>query len=1006
MKKRLIFPHTKVILLLVGLSSVWIPLKAQTPAVADTAIAWQLYRDVFPLLKQRKLKEALPDLYRACTIFEREKDIAGIIQCHYPMARYFDSTRETDSSVYHYTRIFDAYDVDITADRPVNQFAASCNMLGYFAGVLGQDEGMALCYQETALKIFETKGGPQGCFQAGRTHGFISTIYESRGEYDKQLYHLQLYLTYVRDSKGPVNRTTGMAYNNMGTHHLVMRDYPKAEEYFLQGLEAMGADPMQNRFEKGILLGNLSQSAIFKKEYRQALSYSLEALDHVLAVVGRLHRQSAYMFNHVGEAYYHLGKYDSAYVYFSEALKTTDSTRLAETERGLSELFSGCIEVVRGEVPRAEEHFERFEKNYGVTNHPFLKYSYLKLIQAQCLREQGYHERSLEAAQRVISLHSEDFSSASVFDNPDPQTSQLRIEALQGLREKGRTAWRFYKKNKDSKWLELSWKTMSCAALFLDSLRSSFQGKSRLSLMEDMRSVYEGGIQSALELWKLTGETKYKESTWLFSEQSRASSLLEAFRRSGARSLAHVPDSVIRKEQRLQDLIGMAQKKRESLFLDGGLDSTAFAKASDNLLHLMEREDSLTARLQSDFPDYFKLRYQPDYSSLNSCQQALKSEGQTLLEYFVGDSNMYVFRIDSLSAQVFDLANSDAIGDSLSRFLSLLRKPSHPRPLKKVSRFLAAALIHPIFPEGQFPAKLLLIPDGCLGLLPFAALDLAPNKMEESEYLLEHSAISYGWSGSLAGRSALNVRRASANFLGVAPHFSGEGGLVPLEFNQQEVSEAARLFEGITWLGKNACKSRFKRKSEKFQVLHLSSHARANDSLPALSGIYFSDSCLDQGGQVLSLAEVYALNLNADLTVLSACETGYGKWVSGEGVLSLARGFAWAGSRSVLTSLWQVNHSSTHMILQDFYTHIDQGLAIDEALRQAQIAYLKDINRASSELHPFYWAALVSMGDVQPLKGLGQNAGFGIWWLLFAVGLIGLGIWVLSRRGKKAREFG
>jgi CHAT domain-containing protein len=138
--------------------------------------------------------------------------------------------------------------------------------------------------------------------------------------------------------------------------------------------------------------------------------------------------------------------------------------------------------------------------------------------------------------------------------------------------------------------------------------------------------------------------------------------------------------------------------------------------------------------------------------------------------------------------------------------------------------------------------------------------------------------------------------------------------------------------------------------------------------------------------------EILAQSFPADLVVLSACETGLGKVVRGEGLMSLARAFSYAGARSLVTSLWNINDQSGQQLMAEFYKHLNEGLPKDEALRQAKLSYLANAPD-NARAHPRYWAAFIPTGNMEPLKNNWP------WqWGVAAIALLGFGFYFLRQR--------
>ncbi len=192
------------------------------------------------------------------------------------------------------------------------------------------------------------------------------------------------------------------------------------------------------------------------------------------------------------------------------------------------------------------------------------------------------------------------------------------------------------------------------------------------------------------------------------------------------------------------------------------------------------------------------------------------------------------------------------------------------------------------------------------------------------------------------------------------------GSLIPLQWAEKELSEISSIIPGEMYYQEDATESTFKQKVSEAGIIHLATHAIIDDDSPMHSKLVFTpDSSSDEDG-FLNTYELYNMNLKANLVVLSACNTGYGKLVRGEGVMSLARGFTYAGCPSIVMSLWPVDDKSTYTLMKDFYLGITEGLKKDEALRQAKLNYIKNAKEPLAS--PFYWAGFTSLGNTEAIE--------------------------------------
>jgi CHAT domain-containing protein len=207
-----------------------------------------------------------------------------------------------------------------------------------------------------------------------------------------------------------------------------------------------------------------------------------------------------------------------------------------------------------------------------------------------------------------------------------------------------------------------------------------------------------------------------------------------------------------------------------------------------------------------------------------------------------------------------------------------------------------------------------------------------------------------------------------------------------LKYNQEEAKTIRKIFKGKLFSG--ATSDDFKSSCSDCQIVHIASHAKASTGIQDESWILFNSKSDSIDEEKLQLHEIYNLDLNSELLVLSACETASGKMVKGEGILSFARSFSFAGTKSILTSLWRVDDEATKEIMTIFYKNLRLGQSKDFALQKAKIHYLKSARKNA----PNYWAAFVAVGDMTPISPSPAPL---IFWIVFPLAII---IWYVIRK--------
>ncbi|MEO1438218.1 MAG: CHAT domain-containing protein, partial [Bacteroidota bacterium] len=242
--------------------------------------------------------------------------------------------------------------------------------------------------------------------------------------------------------------------------------------------------------------------------------------------------------------------------------------------------------------------------------------------------------------------------------------------------------------------------------------------------------------------------------------------------------------------------------------------------------------------------------------------------------------------------------------------------------------------------------------------------------------------------------SQQNERPAGGKLLAIAPSFDPVKDLLnPLPFSQEEVEAILENWPGKALVGNTASSTKFLSLAGNYPIIHLATHAQApqNDQAGFLAFSY------QDGPGRLFLKDLYNHELPCDMMVLSACETGIGTYQRGEGLLSLGRGLTYAGARSIITSYWKVDDAKTANLMELFYGHLRAGLSKDAALRTAKLDYLD--RQRNLDAHPFYWAAFVSIGNMDPIAPAQES------WLLqwLAISLIPIGFFVFFLyRGARA----
>lgn len=595
---------------------------------------------------------------------------------------------------------------------------------------------------------------------------------------------------------------------------------------------------------------------------------------------------------------------------------------------------------------------------------------------AHMLASMGRDREALERAQEAIGLFMPSFRPVDIYANPastDSASSQrLLLDALL-------LKFRILKEDSTSMVARVSADAVIDLSLqAIERLRTGAEAEgSKLFWSDHVRGFIEDALDHCQRRF-VPGDTAMIARVLTLMEAGRNALLAEALRSLDARELTGLPDSVARAEgelkQRIADLrryIALEQKKCERMDADKvGLWKKAVAGGEADLTRLV-------ARIARSYPAYHELRYAASRIDPAGVQRRLGTD-RSLLCMYLGREALYLFLIDDRGARfVRDervaeiVAAAGALRDQLRD-----RAPSMADPQGAYDAFIAnAAFLHEaVF--GQFtPAPhthLAILPDGAFHYLPFDALLVERPQATERDYgslhyvIKDHAVQVITMIGPWLRQRGSNTTHG-LNYLGVAPSYdSGDGrGLLPLRSTAGEVSAAHGLLGGETFMGDDANEGGFKQRASDAAVLHLAMHTVMDEARPNETALAFGRADGTDDGS-LHMHELYGMDLNAQLAMLSACSTGDGPMLRGEGIASMARAFAYTGCPAIVMNLWSCDDGTSSAIITSFCEGVKNGDALDDALREAKLQYLSTADPSRS--HPFYWSTLALLGDERPIE--------------------------------------
>ena len=433
-----------------------------------------------------------------------------------------------------------------------------------------------------------------------------------------------------------------------------------------------------------------------------------------------------------------------------------------------------------------------------------------------------------------------------------------------------------------------------------------------------------------------------------FNEKNKALLLTESILKN--KVTERIPKVLSERDLSFRKEILLLEEKHETA------ESQSKTKILTQIVQLKKDYQQFMDSLQVHFPQYNTNQQKKAVVSLEEVQQVLKKD--MVVVSYVWDTTdpfldiSFAISITKTAMAIYPIAASTANNEMLEAFGMAISRPLETKTDFNSFVSLSHALYLKLFPSEVLrdllkKKRLVIIPDGDLHMIPFEALI---TKADQAHYLIEDSELSYTYSMSFLIHNRQNKRNANSTFIGFSPNSFPYTDLAPLSKTASEVATVVAIIDGDVRAGSEATKASFLSESADYKIVHLATHASSGSD----PWVAFSDAKLEAN-------ELYTFKTQSDLIVLSACNTSTGIMAHGEGVMSLARGFFYAGANSVVSTLWNVSDQAASFIMKDFYEELAAGNSKSESLRAAKLDYLK--THSLSDASPYYWASFVLIGD-------------------------------------------
>lgn len=852
--------------------------------------------------------------------------------------------------------------------------------LGIIANQMG-DYQLASTYFKEALRL--KKSGNADTLNLAGSYANLGSLHINYSNYDSAL----IALTKAEELYNLVNKSDytdlDAVYNMKGNIFSVKYDYEKALAYYNKTLLLLKKkNPNHPKISE--VLMNIGHIYFIKEEFSKALEFYKQSL-----ILDQNSPSDYKSYRNLARCYAEMKMPKEADENFKKSIKQA----VALFGNTSFELALGYTYYARF-LSQEKKNKEAFlylnkaldintklfgQKNRDVAN-TYIRLGFLEF-------DIKNYSISLQYIQKAIVSLVADFNSTNPFEDLKGLPTNPDIYLMEALWKKADLMYQLYEEKKDVKYLYSSLYNYQLLSRVANTVRSNINSdESNFLVSAHSKNAFAGAFKTTFALYRATGDKKYLLEGFRFAERSKSAVLLAELRDNDDKIHTDIDPKLRGDEKELRNSIANYKKLIYEEQKKARPSQQKLDLWRDKVFELEKKQELLAETIRQKYPEYYKIKYGDGTLEPSVIQKSLKEE--TILEYALTDNVLYTFLLskDTLLVNV-DTATKELESDVRAYVENIRSGPlSDPEgsftTFTQLSYKLYTKLIKPFESEIR-TKKLVIIPDGILGYLPFETLIRKPAEGEmpdyaKLDYLIKSFIPRYSYLATML-HTKLNEQKKPTRTLGAfAPVYSNskpiQTGILtsnsePLILkdipgSQQEVKAISDIFSGVDiYRGDMATERIFKEKAGQYAILHLAMHTLVDEENPMFSKMVFTNVKDNDEDNLLNTYEIYNIPLNAQLAVLSSCNTGNGTLIKGEGIVSLARGFVYTGIPTVIMTLWEVEDESGTGIMADFYKRFKDHIPVDEALRESKLNYLNSADKLRS--HPYFWSAYVSIGEDQ-----------------------------------------
>ncbi|BAZ08242.1 TPR domain protein [Calothrix sp. NIES-4071] len=824
----------------------------------------------------------------------------------------------------------------------------------------------------------------------------IGMAYNNLGDYEQALNYYEQALTLRRlyDKKNEA-----VTLDEIGTVHNSLGKKQEALNYFNQSLEL--SQKWRDEKLQAITVNNIGVIYDDLGDYEQALKYYEQSLDLNRKLDNKA-TESTNLSN-IGLVYHNLGYYEQsdnkqqatdyynqAINHYEQSLKLTpvnDKAGRAITYSNIGAVYS---DLDKSDLDKKQQDHKQQALDYHKQALPLSQEAGNKAVIATIFNNLGKAHNDLGNYQQALESYNQSLKLSQDIGNKKGETRTLFNLAL----------------------LERSKNNLTTALTYIEGAIKIIEDLRKNISSQDLRTSYFAMVQEyyklktdvLMQLHKKDPSLGYNAKALNNNERSRARVLIELLAEANVKIRKGINPQLLEQESSLLQRITAKETQLINFQSQPKQDSIKTQKELENLL---DQYRELQTKIRTKTPEYANILY-PKPLELKQIQQQLDND-TVLLQYSLDKDRSYLWAVTPDSLHTYELPGQKQIEDAAEKFLKVVKSgytphsKANPDVINQPAYQLSQMILVPVANKlGK--KRLVIVADGVLQSTPFAAL-ADPTLKSTSTYqplMVNHEIVNLPSITAIAThRQQMKSRQLAPHTLAVLadPVFEADDkrltGVEPplspeMKLNRYSLQRALKNLKrnGMTRLKATGDEAEailnfvspketirafgfdanynFVSSPElkKYRFLLFATHGIVDTKNPELSGIVLSQ--FDSKGKLvergyLHLSDIFNLDLGAELVVLSACETGLGKNVKGEGLIGLTRGLMYAGAKRAVVSLWQVDDKGTSILMPKFYEAVLRGKSPTVALREVQKQLWQGEEKEWQ--NPYYWAAFTLQGD-------------------------------------------